>query len=204
MTKPIRTPGVQAEKKPTAKKGKKKTPVAVTKTMTVGDIVERYPQTTEILALYGLHCFACSANMLETLEEGCLGHGFSEEEVATLVDELNAHITAMPPRPQTLSISDEAARAIAVIARDEQKEGQGLVVLADENGNFFLEFREQIDVGEKEFINKEVPSVRIFASTLTLQRIGGAMIDFRDGRLKLDIDACCSGKDGSCACKKRS
>ncbi len=193
----VRTANVPVAKRPAKRiSSAKKTKVHVHKGMTVGVIVEQYPQASEILAQYGLHCFGCSANTLETLEEGCTGHGFDERDIENLVEDINTMIETMPPRPQTLTITQPASEQIKKIATDQGKSGQGLSVLADEHGGFFMEFRDEPELGDKTFLGESTPDVRVFASILTLQRIGGSVIDFREGRFKLDLES----SDMACRC----
>lgn len=58
-------------------------------TMTLGEIVEKYPQSIDIMMRYGLHCIGCHVSPFETLEQGAMGHGMSEEEFKGLLKELN-------------------------------------------------------------------------------------------------------------------
>ena len=203
-----REPGVKVTKRPTkrrvsSKKNKSKNAKQfVTGDWTVSDIVARYPQATEVMAEYGLHCFGCAANTLESLEEGCLGHGFSEDDISDLVEDINELIRTTPPRPQELTITEAAARAIRGVAKAEKVEGHGLSVQADREGGFYMEFRKEPELGEKTFQHPKVLDVAVYASTLTLQRIGGATIDFREGKFKLDVGEkeCCKKDGGECGC----
>lgn len=61
----------------------------ITRDMTVGEIVELVPDSVDVLLEYGLHCVGCGASMWETLEEGALGHGMSEDLLESLLEELN-------------------------------------------------------------------------------------------------------------------
>lgn len=195
----VREPGVKVTKRPPKRRGKRKATatIFVTKEWTVGDIVAAYPQATEVMAEYGLHCFGCAVNQMESLAEGCLGHGFTDDDVQALVADINEAIAATPPKPQTLILTKAAALAIAKIAKGESREGEGLSVQANRDGQFFLEFRKEAELGEKVFCNEEVPHIRVFASVLTLQRIGGSTIDYREGRFKLDLP---EDAVGSCGC----
>ena len=173
----------------------------ITADWTVSDIVARYPQATEVMAEYGLHCFGCAANTLESLEEGCLGHGFSEDDISDLVEDINELIRTTPPRPQELHITEAAARAILEVAVNEKVSGQGLSVQANREGGFYMEFRKEPELGEKTFRHSKVSDVAVYASILTLQRIGGATIDFREGKFKLDVGEKCCGNEGGCGCE---
>ncbi len=178
-------------------------PARVHARMTVSEIISLYPQVKDILTEYGLHCFGCAFNALETLEEGCKGHGFDDSDVENLVTDLNDAIAALPPRPQLLTLTETAARAIGEIAKAEGKLGQGLAVISEGNGGFCMEFRDSTQADELVFSNVAVPDICIYATTMTLSHIGGSTIDFRDGRFKLDLGAatsdCACG--GNCSCK---
>ncbi len=61
----------------------------ITKTITLAKLTKKYPQTTEILLKYGLHCFGCAISANETLEEGALAHGLTNKEIAKMLREIN-------------------------------------------------------------------------------------------------------------------
>jgi len=61
----------------------------ITKDMTMGEIIQKYPTAADIMQSYGLHCFGCHVNIFETLEQGSLGHGMSEEQMNDMLAELN-------------------------------------------------------------------------------------------------------------------
>lgn len=179
---------------------------AIAKTMRVADIVAICPGAREALGEYGIHCAGCSMNMLETLQEGCMLHGFSQEMTDELVDDLNTLFEQAPKRAATLTVTIAAAKAIAQVMEEEKRKDEGLAVIVDESGGFCMEFRPEPETDETTFKNEDVPDVRIFASALTLSRIGGSTIDFREGRFKLDLpagdkDAAACGCGGSCSCK---
>src|SRR3989344_1976310 len=198
----VSAPGIKVTKRPKRSKSSssKKSEQIVSRDWTVAEIVGQYPQTVEVLSENGLHCFGCHVSAFESIEEGCRGHGFPEEDISLLIDDLNDAIENMPVRPQTLIVTKDAALGIQEIAKGEGIKDQGLSVQANKDGSFYMEFREKIAEGEKEFQNEEVPNVKIWASILTLQRIGGATIAFKDGKFKLEVgEGCCGGKE-SCVC----
>ena len=166
--------------------------------MPILEIVTLCPAAKPILAEYGLHCFSCAGSQYETLVEGCKGHGFEDDEIDELVDDLNTALKEMPARPQTLTVTGAAARAVKDVAVQEGRTGEGLAVIVDASGGFCMEFQQEPEEGSTTFGAPEEPSVRIFASALTLQRIGGATIDFREGRFKLDLPE--DDSPGSCPC----
>ncbi len=174
----------------------------------IADIVALCPQAQSVLGEYGLQCVGCAGSAYETLEQGCLGHGFADDEIEALLEDLNEVLRKMPERPEMIVVTLPAAKAIENIAKSEGREGEGLVVTLDGSGGFCMEFRKDPARNERVFFHAEEPSVRLFASALTLRRIGGATVDFRDGRFKLDLPedahlpAACGCKDGgNCDCQ---
>ena len=61
----------------------------ITKDMLVATIVSKYPDTIPIMLAYGLHCFDCGASELETLEEGTVGHGMSQDDLEMILADVN-------------------------------------------------------------------------------------------------------------------
>lgn len=181
--------------------------------MRVSDILALLPHAAPLLARYGLSCFGCSANTLESIEDGCRSHGMPEAEIDDLITDLNELLKHRPDRPQTLTVTDAAARSLYGILEGQGKAGWGLQVGLDESGGFCMELRAEAAAEDRIFTNATVPELRLFASPLTLGSIGGATIDLRDGRFKLDLpeDAlkkqcacggnCSCGGTGECGCK---
>jgi len=46
-------------------------------------------KVVEVLLDSGLHCIGCFASQFENLEQGCKGHGMSDEEIDKLIKNLN-------------------------------------------------------------------------------------------------------------------
>ncbi len=58
------------------KKSPKKTKITekITKEMTLGEIIEKYPETAPLFMNYGLHCLGCTGALFETLAEAVKIH----------------------------------------------------------------------------------------------------------------------------------
>jgi hybrid cluster-associated redox disulfide protein len=63
--------------------------LAVTKNMTFGEILNRYPEAGRIIMSKGLHCIGCGMAFQETLEQGAIMHGINPDK---LVKEINKKI----------------------------------------------------------------------------------------------------------------
>ncbi len=70
-------------------KAAKPTIQAITKEMIIGDIVQKYPNSVEVMLSHGMHCVGCHVAYWETLEQACEGHGIDAKK---LVDELNKKV----------------------------------------------------------------------------------------------------------------
>ena len=55
----------------------------------IGEIVNEYPETVDLLLSIGMHCLGCPASQAEALRDACAVHGLEAEPV---VDALNAII----------------------------------------------------------------------------------------------------------------
>ena len=63
--------------------------MTIKKNSKFSEILESCENAAEILFESGLHCVGCPMTAQETLEDGCLAHGFSEKEIDELVKKLN-------------------------------------------------------------------------------------------------------------------
>jgi hybrid cluster-associated redox disulfide protein len=89
---------IAAARKVKMKKTKKNTSAdaaskVITKETKLNEILEKKPEVASVLFDIGLGCAGCHFSSHETLEEGCLGHGFNEEEIEEIVKMLNAEVT---------------------------------------------------------------------------------------------------------------
>ena len=99
---------------------KTETKQIVTKDMTIGDILKNHPEAVEIMLSYGLHCVGCQVQFWETLEGGCLGHGFDEKKINDLVKDINAAITEVPEGKEFYA-TPMAAEKLKEMAEKENK-----------------------------------------------------------------------------------
>ena len=58
----------------------------ITKEMTFGEVLKKYPETVKTFLQFGMHCFGCHLADEETIEQGALAHGV---EVDKLIEDLN-------------------------------------------------------------------------------------------------------------------
>ena len=61
----------------------------ITKDMGIMEIIEKWPQTAQVLMQQGMGCFGCAAAHFETIEDGAVAHGM---DVDALMAALNAAV----------------------------------------------------------------------------------------------------------------
>ncbi len=61
----------------------------ITKDMTLGEVISKYPQTAEVMMKRGLHCIGCGIAAFETIEQGALAHGMNKKDLNKMVKEIN-------------------------------------------------------------------------------------------------------------------
>jgi hybrid cluster-associated redox disulfide protein len=67
--------------------------MAITKDMTVEEVIRRFPETALVFSRYGVPCAACSAAQEDSVEQSAALHGLDAQQ---LLAELNR---AILPRP---------------------------------------------------------------------------------------------------------
>src|SRR3990167_6990984 len=81
----------------------------IQRNMRVIDVIALVPGAESLFLEYGLHCVRCSLNTVETLEEGCLGHGMNEEDIDDLIGDLNELFFCQPKRPEKITVTKAGA-----------------------------------------------------------------------------------------------
>ena len=69
----------------------------ITKEMSIGEVVQNYPDSVEVFLRHGLMCFGCAIARFENIEQGALAHGI---DVEALLRNLNA---IAPQEPETVA-----------------------------------------------------------------------------------------------------
>ncbi len=60
---------------------------AVTKEMSIGEVVMKWPESAGIFLQHGLHCYGCAAARYETIEQGATAHGVDPEALIKAINE---------------------------------------------------------------------------------------------------------------------
>jgi len=62
---------------------------AITKDMTIGEILRTKPEAAPVLMAAGMHCLGCPSAQGETLEEAVMVHGMDIDSVMAELAKLN-------------------------------------------------------------------------------------------------------------------
>lgn len=154
----------------------------VTRNMTMGDIVSKYPETVDAMMSAGLHCIGCSVSYTESLEDGCRSHGMSEEEIDALLDKMNHVVVPTDPNGKVVQLTPKASAKIKELMKAEGKEGFYLRVGVVKGGcsgySYVMEFEKEKLADDDQF---EEEGVQIIMRPDAKESLNGLKVDYRDG-----------------------
>ena len=61
----------------------------ITKDTPISDLISIDPELAMVFLDTGMACVGCPMAQQETIEQGCIAHGMSEDEMNKLINELN-------------------------------------------------------------------------------------------------------------------
>lgn len=51
----------------------------ITKSMSIGEVVQKHPETIPVFMQHGLHCLGCAIASFESIEQGAQAHGIDAD-----------------------------------------------------------------------------------------------------------------------------
>lgn len=178
----------------------------ITKEMTMGEILDKYPFAAEVLGSFGLTCIGCSLNPVESLEAGALGHGLDDEQVDAMVKELNHRIenhaedTTELANP-TLEITEFAATKVMEIMKTQNASG-GLRVAVVSGGCSGKMYQMDFDTKQEGDFVFEQNGVQMFVDPQSMRFLNGTSIDYVEGLNGAGFRLNNPNERGSCHCGK--
>ena len=153
----------------------------VHKDMTMGEILQKYPATVEVMQKYGLHCFGCHVSTWETLEQGVQGHRGTQVEVNKLVNEMNEFIKNQKfSDNKELSITKKTAEKLKeTLKQYPTKTGLKIDVLKGGCAGFSYDFRLVDNPSDEDQILEQF-GVKIYINNESLGVLKGSKIDYVD------------------------
>ena len=61
----------------------------IEKDVNLAELVQKYPQTVEVLMDYGMHCVGCIASAFDSLEMGAKAHKMTDADIEELLVRIN-------------------------------------------------------------------------------------------------------------------
>jgi iron-sulfur cluster assembly accessory protein len=151
---------------------------AVTKDMTIGEVVAKYPESAEVMLAYGLHCIGCHVNPYESIEAGAYGHGMSPETIEKMVNEINEAINPQNSEKEII-ISTPAADKFKELMEKENKKGWGLKLIVESQGcngmSYSMDFAEKPEDSETTLSDN---GLNVFVQKSQLNLVKGIRIDY--------------------------
>src|SRR3989338_6714187 len=141
----------------------------ITKDMTICELVQQYPSVVEILMEEGVHFVGCGAAYFETIEEGLVGHGRSEEEVAAIIEKLNKAIPA-ESGDGNLTITENAAAKAKEMLMKKNMLGIRIEVSAGGCAGFEYGFSFENKQNDGDAV-VEADGVKFFVDDASLQKL---------------------------------
>ena len=157
--------------------------VQITKDMTIGDVVQKFPETVDVMLKHGLHCIGCSVNPYETIEQGIIGHGMDNKKLEEMIEEMNKVVAEKASQPQVelkdVSLTEAAAAKLKEVMVQEKKENAGLRIAAVAGGcagyQYGMDFQDKPEADDVVF---EEHGVKIFVDKESRQILKGIVIDY--------------------------
>lgn len=168
--------------------------------MNVMEAIALHPKAADVLAAYGLHCFQCAFNTMDSISGGARTHGLTDTDIENIIVDLQELIDSTPLHPAVITLTPAAAEALLLIGKQEGKKEVSLRVAMEPQGGFCMEFDDTVHADDAVFTCPGIKRVQVTASPQALWRMGGSTIDFREGRFKLDMDETCACGSSSCGC----
>ena len=154
----------------------------ITKEMTIGDVVAKYPAVIEPLQEAGVHCVGCHVSYSESLEDGFKGHGMTDEEVDAVITKLNHAVEEYKGEEgKEFIITKKAAEKLIEVLKENNKGGSGLRVEIVPGGCSGFQYGLELDDNTTDLdLVIEDKGVKIIISKENLQFLKGAKLDYVD------------------------
>ncbi len=166
----------------------------ISKDTIISEILEKHPTKsrllTEMLLDFGIHCVGCGASTVETLGQGVLGHGYTEEQLDKLIVDLNKVIEAeddsgslkvVQTQDFKLTLTDKAIIKVKESIKQRGTENATLRVAVITGGcSGYLYDLQFIDAPSKADLNFKQDGVNVAVDKDSMKDLNGMEIDYID------------------------
>ena len=174
----------------------------ITKDMTIGDVVAKYPAVIEPLQEAGVHCVGCHVSYSESLEDGFKSHGMTDEQVDEVISKLNKAVAEYKAEEgKEFIITSKAAEKLIEVLKENNKEGSGLRVEIVPGGCSGFQYGLELDDKTTDLdLTIEEKGVKIIISKENLQFLKGARLDYVDSLQGAGFKISNPNVHSSCGC----
>jgi len=166
----------------------------ITKDMTVGEVVRRFPSAAETLLKYDVDCTGCGAGYYETLAKA-----LGAQDVDEIVSELNAQL----PEEQgsDLIVTKNAADWLKKILEARNKESAGLRIRVEPGGCAGKSYKFAIeDVPKEDDAVLNVHDARFFIDKKSMLLLKGSRLDYVDALTGAGFKVSNPNAKATCGC----
>ena len=187
----------------------------VSKNMTIGEVVEKYPQTAEVMQAYGLHCIGCHVNPFETLEQGAMGHGMPKEMLEEMLEKVNEAAKTQGVSEKEITKTQEttakevfltknaAKKALEFREKEGKNSGFGLRVAVSPGGCAGFMYQLEFDkTSQQDDVEFEQNGLKLIVSKSHLPMLAGTTIDYVDSLEGSGFKIENPNSTGACGCGK--
>ena len=170
----------------------------ITRDTLISEVLALNPGKSAILAEmlldFGIHCIGCGASTFETLGQGVLGHGFSEQQLDKLIDDLNKVISEESETTKdnkdvtaeifSLKLSDNAIKKVKEIIKQRGNKNAKITTLrvsvVPGGCSGYLYDLQIMDKPSKDDLNFKQDGVNIAVDKKSTEMLHGMIIDYVD------------------------
>jgi len=166
--------------------------IGIHKDMLISEILLKHQdhatELAEIMIDFGIHCVGCGAASFETLEQGVLGHGFSENDLSKLIKDMNKVLSGENKSivkqisDFKLTLTESAVKKVKESLKSMNKSPDAelrISILAGGCSGFMYDL-DFTDSPTKEDLHFKQDGVNIAVERNSLEFLNGTEIDFLD------------------------
>jgi iron-sulfur cluster assembly protein len=172
----------------------------ITREMTIGKVVDEYPQVVETLLSYGVHCVGCHVSKTESLEDGLASHGMSEEKIDEIVKRLNEVLNKSLASEKVL-LTENAIKKLKQLLPAENKKGLRVKVKKGGCSGLSYVFSLEDDVHDDD-VTFEYEGVKVFVDKESFEKVKGSEIDYKDSLQGAGFKVQNPNAKANCGCGK--
>jgi iron-sulfur cluster assembly protein len=139
------------------------------------DAVNRYPEIAGVLGDAGLHCVGCHVSTMESIADGALGHGMSEEDVEELMEEVNLKIEEYDKMPKIQFLE----KAVDKLKEKLKEKNCDFIRIVPSFGGFDFEASKEKYDTDAEF---ESNGIKVFTEKKIERAVRGVKVDWDESK----------------------